>query len=248
MITPNSFALKKHFNGLRRDVADTFGNAFVLNLGGDVRDDPRLSGPRNNIFGIQLGVAVSIWEPALAGQNFKLRYQATEPLATRWEKDSLVLSLKSGWSPPVVMPDDKANWVNMTDSDWDELLQLCSKDVKLGRSKEGVLFGLYSLGVVTNRDEWMYDFSPDYLEAKVRHFISVYEYDRLGWATTRSNFTGAAKLNSIASFNSGWNLYWNCFMRANSAITSALNTRIANDRTISLAVITWSTCHYLTNN
>jgi predicted helicase len=38
------------------------------------------------------------------------------------------------------------------------------------------------LGVVTNRDEWVYDFDPERLQQKVRFFIDRYEAERLRWA------------------------------------------------------------------
>jgi predicted helicase len=38
-------------------------------------------------------------------------------------------------------------------------MPLCSKEAKLGRESEGTIFELFSLGVVTNRDEWVYDFN-----------------------------------------------------------------------------------------
>ena len=43
---------------------------------------------------------------------------------------------------------------------------------------ERAVFGLYMMGVVTARDEWVYDFDPDNLGRKVRRFINSYEETR----------------------------------------------------------------------
>jgi len=54
------------------------------------------------------------------------------------------------------------------------LLPLIDKDVKSGKS-EKALFKLFSSGLKTQRDEWVYDFSRDTLEAKMRFCVDVYQ-------------------------------------------------------------------------
>ena len=67
-------------------------------------------------------------------------------------------------------PDKNNNWINLSeDNDWEGLLPLASKDVKLGRSKEAV-FELFFTGVPTNRDEWVYDIDRKNLEKKMFYF------------------------------------------------------------------------------
>lgn len=76
-----------------------------------------------------------------------------------------------------IEPDAKNNWINQTDNDWDSLLPLIDKDVKAGKSEKAI-FKLFSSGLKTQRDEWIYDFSKDTLEAKMRYFVDVYESSR----------------------------------------------------------------------
>ncbi len=80
-----------------------------------------------------------------------------------------------------ITPDDRHTWLNQTDNDFDTLLPLCSKDVKSGKAKTGAVFELFSLGVVTNRDEWVYDFDKESLSKKVQFLIQSYnqEVERL---------------------------------------------------------------------
>ena len=76
-----------------------------------------------------------------------------------------------------IHPDEKGNWLNLTDNDFDSLMPVCDKEVKAGKSKENnaeAIFKLYSLGVVTNRDEWVYDNDKKNLENKVKHLIKIY--------------------------------------------------------------------------
>ncbi len=76
-----------------------------------------------------------------------------------------------------ITPDQKANWMNLTDNDFDSFLPLIDKEVKAGRSQE-VVFQLFSRGVATLRDEWVYDFSKAALIKRMKYFVEVYG-DRL---------------------------------------------------------------------
>jgi len=73
-------------------------------------------------------------------------------------------------------PDAKHNWINQTDNDFETLLPLIDKDVKLGKKEEAV-FRVFSLGVATNRDEWVYDLDKINLRNKIEFFIKEYQKD-----------------------------------------------------------------------
>ncbi len=76
-----------------------------------------------------------------------------------------------------IIPDEKGNWLNLTDNDFEDLLPLASKDVK--GNKQGVefdkaVFKLFSTGISTNRDEWIIDTSQKYLANKMQFFANFY--------------------------------------------------------------------------
>lgn len=75
-----------------------------------------------------------------------------------------------------ITPDEKHNWINQTDNDFETLLPMIDKDVKLGRVEEAT-FQLFSLGVVTARDEWVYDFDKNKLSDKINFLINSYNKD-----------------------------------------------------------------------
>ena len=52
-ISNRSFLDAQNLDGFRKAVARDFSAAWIVDLGGDVRSDPRLSGTRHNVFGIQ---------------------------------------------------------------------------------------------------------------------------------------------------------------------------------------------------
>ncbi len=73
-----------------------------------------------------------------------------------------------------ITPDKQHNWINMADNDFENLLPLIDKDLKLGRKTDGAIFRLFSLGVATNRDDWVYSFSREDLINKMSYFSKTY--------------------------------------------------------------------------
>ncbi len=67
-----------------------------------------------------------------------------------------------------IIPDKKNNWINLTDNDWESLIPVADK------KSNDVIFGFSSLGVSTNRDDWVYDFDKINLENKIKYFIDKY--------------------------------------------------------------------------
>jgi len=60
-VTNRSFIDSRTFDGFRKTVAQEFAEAYIVDLGGDVRANPKLSGTKHNVFGIQTGVAISFF-------------------------------------------------------------------------------------------------------------------------------------------------------------------------------------------
>ncbi|HEX8727289.1 MAG TPA: N-6 DNA methylase, partial [Ktedonobacterales bacterium] len=60
LVTNNSFVDQIAFDGMRRHLLQDFTAIYHLDLHGNVRHNPKLSGTTHNVFGIQLGVGVTI--------------------------------------------------------------------------------------------------------------------------------------------------------------------------------------------
>ncbi|WP_242026413.1 type ISP restriction/modification enzyme [Limnothrix sp. FACHB-881] len=181
-ITNRSFINSRAFDGVRKCFFEEFDYIYLLDLGGDVRENPKLSGTTHNVFGIQAGVAITfcVKLPVESGEkrNCRIFYIDQPEMATAKEKlrflaeSSLELLAKSEMVR--IRPDAKQNWINQTDNDFDQLLPLVDKEVKAGRGDQSI-FRLFSRGVATQRDEWVYDFSRESLEQKVKYMIAAYQ-------------------------------------------------------------------------
>jgi predicted helicase len=207
-VTNRSFIDSRTFDGFRKIIASEFNHIYIVDLGGDVRSNPKLSGPKHNVFSIQTGVAIMILVKdnnnfeAKSEQEFenikKEHNLVEEPTATyenrtaygqgcriqyyrRPEEELAIDKLQFLNDAKIqelafdnIHPDKNNNWVNLSeDNDWESLIPVADKDVKLGRSKNAI-FQLFFSGVPTNRDEWVYDIDKLNLEKKMKFFSKEY--------------------------------------------------------------------------
>jgi predicted helicase len=176
-ITNSSFIDARTFDGFRKVVASEFSDIYIIDLGGSVRANPKLSGTTHNVFGIQTGVAIffMVKKEEKNSTPCKIFYSRRPELDTADDKLSFLASTKLTQVDFLhTIPDRKNNWINQTDNDFDSLIPLMDKDVKAGKSQEAV-FELFSSGIKTNRDEWVYNFSQDNLQDRMRFCIDVYQ-------------------------------------------------------------------------
>ena len=61
LVTNNSFLDGMVFDGMRKHLAINFDAIYILDLGGNVRKNPKLSGATHNVFGIQVGVSINFF-------------------------------------------------------------------------------------------------------------------------------------------------------------------------------------------
>lgn len=181
-VTNRSFLDARTFDGFRKTVAQEFSDIYLVDLGGDVRANPRLSGTRHNVFGIQTGVAISFMVKRAQGTKDKkparVYYVRRPELETAEEKLAFLASqpLRS-LQLDEVSPDKAGNWLNLTNNDFESLIPLASKETKAAKTaaKERAVFKSYALGVNTARDEWIYGKSLESTTNKMQFFVRQYD-------------------------------------------------------------------------
>jgi len=190
-VTNRSFIDSRTFDGFRKIVEREFNDIYVVDLGGNIRSNAKLSGTTHNVFGIQTGVAISFMvKRAHAGKPAKgcrIHYVRRPEMETAEEKLSFLNGTRiANLKFEEVTPNEKSNWVNQTNNDFDSLLAIADKAVKLAKPgvKEKAIFKLFSLGIVTNRDDWLYDFSKESLARKVEYFCKQYASESQRWSNS----------------------------------------------------------------
>ncbi len=179
-VTNRSFIDSRTFDGFRKAVADEFHEVYVVDLGGDVRANPKLSGTKHNVFGIQTGVAISFLVKRRKQKGCKIFYSRRPEFDTAAEKLSFLGASKlSTVKFERVEPDKKGNWINLTENDWDSLIPVADKKTKAAKSsgQERAIFRLFSLGVSTSRDDWVYGGRAEEVAERASYLVDHYNKD-----------------------------------------------------------------------
>ena len=177
-ITNRAYLEARQDDGFRRVAAREFTDIYVMDLGSDVRRNPKISGTTHNVFGIQTGVAIAFFvrEKARLGECH-IHYTRRED--AELAKDKLAYlgdAAMEGIDFNQITPDAKNNWLNQSNSNFGRLIPLGNRQTKFAKSvgEERAVFGLHSLGIATNRDEWVYDFDVHTLRDKALFFADSY--------------------------------------------------------------------------
>jgi predicted helicase len=159
-VSNNGFIDQTAFDGMRKHLLKDFDRIDHIDLHGNVRRNPKLSGTTHNVFGIQVGVGITT-AIRNRGTASRLRYHRVPEF---WRKREKLDYLEKGlleWQ--TLTPDAKNTWLVPENADeYGQFMAITD------------LFSLWSLGVGTNRDAVVYDWSREKLEARVRKFIAAY--------------------------------------------------------------------------
>lgn len=179
-VTNRSFLQTRTFDGFRKQLAKDFQEIWIVDLGGDVRANPKLSGTKHNVFGIQTGVAIALLVRRKGTEARAIRYVRRPEDETAEDKLSWLSSAElQALNFVTLKPDARGDWFDVG-ADWGALLPLCDTKTKASkeRGRERSIFKLFSLGMASNRDEWAYDFSPVTLCEKIQYFQREFNSER----------------------------------------------------------------------
>lgn len=195
-VSNNSFVDQLAFDGMRKNLLQDFTYLYHIDFHGNVRKNPKLSGSTHNVFGIQVGVGITIAVRTSQPSKKTIYYHRVPESWTKTEKLAFLDATKSAnkvdWQE--LYPDTKHTWLTEglhIEFDSHTFLPLGTKDAKAGRfALDKAIFKLYSLGVATNRDEWVYDFNALNLTEKMKAFSQNYnsEVFRVGQEKTDPAF------------------------------------------------------------
>ncbi len=179
-VSNDSYVDQLAFDGMRKYLAHEFDKIYVLDLGGNVRKNPKLSGTTHNVFGIQVGVAITLLIK-LPGheitQQGRISYAA---VGKDWKKEEKCRFLEdsksiSGVKWRKITPDVQQVWLrDKMGAGFEEFVAL-----------KGGVFDLNTNGVKTNRDAWTYNFDRDQLLKNAMKLTTNYNAELDRWARAK---------------------------------------------------------------
>ncbi len=178
LVTNNGFLDSIAFDGMRKHLAQDFSKLYLLDLGGNVRKNPKLSGTTHNVFGIQVGVSINLLVKKFGETASNIFYARLNEECRKEQKydylDEKQHVAQIEWK--TIVPDKKHTWLTEgLHSEFDDFMPLGSKKTKAAKtSVEGVVFKIFSSGVKTNRDAWAYNFNQSELADNMQRMIETY--------------------------------------------------------------------------
>ena len=184
-VTPNGYLDGNAESGMRACLADEYTTIYILNMRGNMRlrDWKREGG---QVFGAasQVGVAVTVMvnNPDTPYTGCRIYYHDIGDYLTREQKLQTLVDLGStdgihNWQ--IIVPDEHHDWINQRDPTWNNLIRLGHKDARANTPEApDTATRLYSLGVSTNRDPYLYSFDSQTLADRAEKMIDFYEQRR----------------------------------------------------------------------
>ena len=180
---------------MRKHLAEDFDAIYILDLGGSVRRNPKLSGTTHNVFGIQVGVSITFFvkkrDEAISQTG--LFYARVDEFWRKEEKyrylDDMEQYGNVEWQR--ITPDKRHTWLTEgLQTEFETFMPMGSKEAKATRGEAAeVLFHTFSNGVKTNRDAWAYNFSRRTLSENINRMIDSYNEQVFKWERSGNHVT-----------------------------------------------------------
>lgn len=176
-------------DGVRKHLAQDFDAIYVVDLGGNVRKNPKLSGTTHNVFGIQVGVSIAFFvrrkQKELKRRHCVLHYAAagedwTKERKWKWLEDKAAIG---GVKWQTLKPDERHTWLHDDETAGFGLFPpIGAKDTKALDSLDAhALFRTFSNGVKSNNDDLVYDFDAGRLAKRAKKMVETYHAELDRW-------------------------------------------------------------------
>ncbi|HEY7157022.1 MAG TPA: type ISP restriction/modification enzyme, partial [Gemmataceae bacterium] len=185
LVTNNSFIDQIAFDGMRKHLLKDFTKIYHLHLEGNVRHNPTLSGTAYNVFGIQVGVGITIAVRAKKDGEHRLLFHRIEKTLRREHK--LAWLTESGGLRGIqwrdLTPDARGTWlIPKHGEEFEVFIPIgIKKKKKARRGEKAALFEQYGRGVATNADAYVYDYSRSNLVARAKEMVEDFNSQLDRW-------------------------------------------------------------------
>ena len=155
-------------SGVRACLADEFSSVHVLHLRGNARTSgERRRAEGGNVFGggsrAPVAIMILVKNPNATHEGCKIHYRDIGDYLTREQKLAALrgaVSMKEFSDWETLTPNKHYDWIDQRSDTFAEFYPMGSKETKAGKANDAI-FRLYSLGLATGRDAYIYNFSRD---------------------------------------------------------------------------------------
>ena len=176
-------------DGMRKCLAEEFSAVYVYHLKGNQRTSGERSRQEGGkVFGegsrAPVAIVFLIKNPASA-EHGKIYFHAVDDYLTREEKLACLRKDRSMayTQTNVIVPDAHGDWLNQRDDSFSRFIEIGDK-----KNPRNALFKLYSSGLKTARDAWVYGSSIDRIKENVDRMFATYNQQAKEFDSDSSDF------------------------------------------------------------
>ncbi|GAA7660867.1 hypothetical protein JP0144_10400 [Helicobacter pylori] len=175
-VVNGGFIDSKSADGFRKCVVQEFAHLYVLNLRGNARtsgETCKKEGGKIFDSGSRATIAIIFFVKDASVKNSAIHYYDIGDYLKREDKLNRLSHFTDLDAIPfeTITPNNKGDWINQREDEFEKLIPL-----KRDKNSKSV-FDINSGGVVSGRDPWVYNFSPDALMCSVQKCIDTYNAD-----------------------------------------------------------------------
>lgn len=181
-------------DGFRKAIEKEFTSIYVFNLRGNQRTSGELSRKEGGkIFGsgsrTPIAITLLVKNPNVKTEKASIHYHDIGDYLDREQKLKIVKEFKTFENPKLdlktLLPNEQGDWLSMRNSAFDEFIPL--EPVKKFDTKTQSVFNTYAVGVATNRDAWVNNFSKNVVSENMKSLISFYNEQKEAFAEALKN-------------------------------------------------------------
>lgn len=169
-VSNGSYIDSQSADGLRKSLFEEFNHLYIFNLRGDARTQgEQRKKESGNVFGggSRTSIAISILVKD-GSDNHEIHYHDIGDYLSRDDKLKILTDSKSinGIKWNLIKPDENNDWINQRDVNYINYMALADEN--------NAIFNVKDIGIVTNRDAWVSNFSEKKVKENVSFMIDNY--------------------------------------------------------------------------
>lgn len=206
-------------DGFRKSLEKEFSSIWVFNLRGNQRTSGELSRKEGGkIFGsgsrTPIAITLLVKNPNATNKKATIHYHDIGDYLSREEKLAKIAKFKTVANPAMTWktlePNAEGDWLNQRNDVFDTFIPMAPE--KKFDAKSESFFISHSLGTVTARDSWVYNYSISRLKENIKKTISHYNSEReLVAQGKQESYTANSLLGS-------WSRDWQNNLKRNKSI------------------------------
>lgn len=193
-------------DGFRKSLEKEFSSIYVFNLRGNQRTNGELSRKEGGkIFGsgsrTPISVTLLVKNPEHNNERATIHYHDIGDYLTQQDKLNIIKKFGSIGNDSMqwknLLPNDQGDWISQRNEAFDTFIPF--EPAKKFDLKSQTFFNTYAIGVATNRDAWVSNFSKRQVENNIKSMITFYNEQQFDFTQAKLQNTKLEIEDFIAS-------------------------------------------------